>query len=166
MLQNTPRLALPLLSSGQAQKEVTHNEALLRADMFIQPVAEAVGASTPPTAPTVGQCWILSDSPTGLWTDHPLALACWTEAGWLFAAPFAGMTALDQSNGQIVQYKSGQWVSGEVNATLVKIGGVAVLGAQRPAISNPSGGSTIDSEARITIGSILTALRGHGLIAG
>jgi hypothetical protein len=166
MLENTPRLALPLLAAGQAQKEVTHNEALIRADMLIQPVVQASGINTPPTTPSPGQCWIIGESPNGVWSDQAACMACWTDAGWVFASPFAGMTALNLSNGQMIQYKSGQWVSGEVNAAQVKVSGVQVIGAQRPAISNPSGGSTLDSEARITIASILSALRDHGLIAG
>ncbi len=165
MLETTPRLALPLLTAGQAQKEVTHNEALICADMLIQPVVQAIGTGSPPTNPEPGQCWVIGESPTGAWTGHALCMVCWSEAGWLFASPFEGMSALNQSNGHIIRYQSGQWVSGDVNAAQVKIGGVQVIGAQRPAISNPSGGSTLDSEARITIASILTALREHGLIA-
>lgn len=33
----TPRLALPLLQPGQAQKEMYHNEALARLDLAVQP---------------------------------------------------------------------------------------------------------------------------------
>ena len=32
----TPRLSLPLLAAGQAQKHVTHNDALTRLDALIQ----------------------------------------------------------------------------------------------------------------------------------
>ncbi len=166
MLENTPRLAFPLLAAGQAQKEVTHNEALIRADMLIQPVVQAVGINTPPSSPSAGQCWIIGDSPSGVWADQAACMACWTDTGWVFALPIPGMTALDQSSDQVIQYKSGQWTSGEVNAAQVKINGVQVIGAQCPSIPNPSGGSTLDTEARITIVSILTALRDHGLIAG
>jgi hypothetical protein len=40
-----------------------------------------------------------------------------------------------------------------------------VVGNRQAAISAPSGGSTVDAEARTAIGSILAALRTHGLIA-
>jgi hypothetical protein len=46
----------------------------------------------------------------------------------------------------------------------VIVDGQQVVGSRASAISQPSGGSTIDSEARATIGQILTALRTHGLI--
>jgi len=47
----------------------------------------------------------------------------------------------------------------------IYINGVQVLDTQQSAISAPSGGGTVDAEARTAIGSILTALRNHGLIA-
>ena len=40
----TPRWALPLLAAGQAEKELTHNEALLLLDMAVQPSVVAVGS--------------------------------------------------------------------------------------------------------------------------
>ena len=47
---------------------------------------------------------------------------------------------------------------------VLSINGTQVLTVQQPSIGNPSGGATIDSQARTAIGSILTALRTHGLI--
>lgn len=45
------------------------------------------------------------------------------------------------------------------------VGGAQVLGAQQPAIPNPTGGVTVDAQSRTTISSILAALRAHGIIA-
>lgn len=45
-----------------------------------------------------------------------------------------------------------------------KVDGVQVVKEQQAAITNPTGGATIDSQARTAITSILTALRAHGLI--
>ena len=36
--ETTARLTLPFLQSGQAQKELTHNEALTLLDIAVQPV--------------------------------------------------------------------------------------------------------------------------------
>jgi uncharacterized ferritin-like protein (DUF455 family) len=45
------RLSLPYLLPAQAQKHVTHNEALARLDLLVQLVLEAVGVDTPPVGP-------------------------------------------------------------------------------------------------------------------
>jgi hypothetical protein len=51
------------------------------------------------------------------------------------------------------------------NTNGLYVGNNKVIGAQQSAISAPSGGGTQDAEARTAIGSILTAMRTHGLIA-
>lgn len=57
-------------------------------------------------------------------------------------------------------------VTGPVTTdTEYRVDGVKVVGAQSSAITDPTGGSTVDAEARTAIGSILSALRSHGLIA-
>jgi hypothetical protein len=52
-----------------------------------------------------------------------------------------------------------------VTAERVEVGGVQVLGVQGAAIASPSGGSTVDAEARSALGLMLAAMRQHGLIA-
>jgi hypothetical protein len=84
------RLSLPFLSSGQAQKEVTHNEALQRLDLLVQPVALSASVSTPPPSPDEGACWIVGPSPDGGWAGHAGDIAQWTAGGWRFAQPSAG----------------------------------------------------------------------------
>jgi hypothetical protein len=78
----SPRMALPLLVSGQAQKELTHNEALLLIDMALMPLVESAGLNAPPSAPQIGQCWIIGSSPTGAWSGAANHLAAWTAGGW------------------------------------------------------------------------------------
>lgn len=61
--ETSVRLGLPLLQTGQAQKEMTHNEALTLLDFAVQPVVEAVGVDTPPAAPAPGACWVVGPTP-------------------------------------------------------------------------------------------------------
>lgn len=49
--------------------------------------------------------------------------------------------------------------------TEYRVDGIKVVGSRGSAITDPTGGSTVDAQARTAIGQILTALRGHGLIA-
>lgn len=164
-IDTTARLALPLLAAGQAQKEVVHNEALLLADCLINPVAEAIGVNAPPTTPAEGRCWIVGTAPTGAWAGQAGALAGWTAGGWRFAAPFEGQHVWLREAGVWAVRGASNWSSGVVAAQLVEVGGQQVVGARRPAIAAPSGGPTVDSEARAALADILIALRTHGLIA-
>ncbi len=162
----TSRLALPLLQPGQAQKETTHNEALTLLDLAVQASVLAVGTNVPPASPANGSAWIVGAAPTGGWAGQARAIAGWTAAGWRFVAPREGMTAWSIADGQAARFVGGVWTLGVLAGSRVSIGGNDVVGGRRAAISDPSGGTVVDGQARAAIGAILGALRGHGLIAG
>ncbi len=159
------RLGLPLLQTGQAQKELSHNEALVLLDLAVQPAVEAVGTDTPPATPAEGQCWIVGPAPTGAWTGQAKALAGWTGGGWRYVAAREGMTAWSRADGAFARFEGSAWSVGSVRGTQLVLGGNVVVGARRPAIAAPGGGSVIDAEARSALGLVLAALRSHGLIA-
>ena len=161
----TDRLALPLLAAAQAQKEVTHNEALMLLDATVQPVVVAVAPATVPASPSIGQCWIVGTAATGAWAGQDAALAVWTSGGWRFVAPFAGMHVYSLADDAPVRRTSGGWATGALTGVALSVGGQQVVGARRAAIADPSSGTTVDAQARTAIGAILAALRGHGLIA-
>jgi Protein of unknown function (DUF2793) len=165
MPDTTPRIKFPYLSSGQAQKEVTHNEALLIADMLVQPVVEALGQTSVPPSPQLGQCWVVGAGAGGDWTGKVSALACWTDGGWRFFVPFEGMAVWSIADSMQAQWHGGGWIKGGMNALTYAVEGQVVVRGQRPAIATPTGGATTDNEARIAVNAILAALRGHGLIA-
>jgi len=63
---------------------------------------------------------------------------------------------------------SGIWESNkDINliGSVLKVGDTQVVGAQGATISDPSGGTTIDAEARTAINAIIDRLQAHGLIA-
>ncbi|MBO9712970.1 DUF2793 domain-containing protein [Sphingomonas sp.] len=160
---STDRLALPLLEPGQAQKEMFHNEALVRLDAAVQACAVAGGLDAPPADPAAGQCWIVGASPSGAWSGHAGALACWTLSGWRFVAAAEGMRAWIADPAGFALHSGGEWRFGEAHGRLI-VEGVQVVGPQAAAIGNPSGGSVVDAEARSTIAQILAAMREHGLV--
>jgi Protein of unknown function (DUF2793) len=161
----TDRLSLPLLSTAQAQKEMTHNEALALLDAVVQPVVVAVAPPSPPASPVPGQAWIVGAGASGLWAGHDHSLAVWTSGGWRFVAPFEGMTVWSLADGMTVRRAGAAWVAGALTGSTLTLAGAKVVGARGTAIANPVGGTTIDSEVRTAVLSILSALRTHGLIA-
>ncbi len=160
----TSRLGFALLSAGQSQKEVTHNEALLRADMLVQAVVEGLPQAAPPAAPAPGQCWLVDAQAQGDWTGHDLHMAQWTTGGWRFFAPFEGVSVWCRTPAGLLRHIGGNWTR-DLDATGLRIDGNRVVGTRQPAIQSPSGGQMMDLEARAVLSQILVALRAHGLIA-
>jgi hypothetical protein len=160
----TPRLALPFLSAGQAQKEFTHNEALQTLDMIVGGAVEDGPLVTPPASPAIGDAYIVDLTPTGDWAGHPASVAAYTSGGWRFVAPFDGISLYVKSQGLWANYRAGAWEMGLLRGSSVIIGGQQVVGSRAAAIASASGGATVDTEARATIDQILAAMRQHGLI--
>jgi hypothetical protein len=140
----TPRLAFPLLFSGQAQKEFFVNEALLRADLAVQCVVEGE-AQTPPPGPSAGQAWLVGDEPGGLFVGHASAIAGWTGDGWRFVEALDGFRVFDRQS-RCCRLYSGSW-------TLPSAAG------------EPVGGTTVDEQARAAIVALVATLTEAGVLA-
>ena len=140
----SPRYALPLLFSGQVQREHFVNEAHALVDALLHPAVEGT-ADAPPAGPDDGECWLVGDEPTGAWADHAGALASYLAGDWIFAAPRDGLEMLDRSTGQRIRYRGGWQRSGT------------------PA--EPSGGTTVDAEARAAIAELIEVLIVAGILA-
>ena len=141
----TSRFALPLLAVAQAQKEVTHNEALVRIDALIHAAVEAGPIAVPPSEPASGQCWIVGAAATGVWAGRDDSLALWTAGGWRFLPPREGMSVTRLTDRAQLRFIAGAW---------------AVPGA----IAAPAGGSTIDAEARSAIATLILHLAAQGIL--
>ncbi|MFZ5610167.1 MAG: DUF2793 domain-containing protein [Pseudomonadota bacterium] len=165
MSEATARWLLPLIATNQAQKEVTHNEALLLLDALIHPAVESRLSATPPATPPEGAVWIVATGGTGEWTGKDGELALWASGGWRFLAPREGATAWLKDEALPARFDGAQWQAGVLIGSEIRVGGVKVLAARQPAIANPTGGTTIDNEARSATTAILAALRNHGIIA-
>lgn len=141
----TPRFALPLLAVAQAQKEVTHNEALTLLDALIHAAVEAGPLAAPPANPAVGQCWIVDAAATGAWAGEGNAIAIWTAGGWRFAPPRPGVQATRLADGVRMRFDGSAWTA--------------------PAtIGTPAGGAIVDSEARSAIAALILNLTAQGLL--
>lgn len=160
----TDRLSLPLLAAGQAQKDIVHNEALLRLDMACQASIQSADLATPPASPAPGDCWIVGAAPTGPWTGRADAIAGWTLNGWRFVAPGAGWRAWVLDRAHMMRFDGASWVDEAVRSDGYFVAGMRVIAARQSPIAGPSGGATVDVEGRVAIEAILATLRAHGLI--
>lgn len=165
-MEMTPRLGLPLLIAGQVQKELFHNEALALIDLLIAGSVEDGILSAPPPSPVTGRCYrVAASGASGAFAGHDGQLAGYSSGGWRFVAPVEGMRLTERTSGLELAFRGGAWTSGSMRASEVVVGGLKVVGERGSAIADASGGSTIDTQARLAISQILAALRTHGLIA-
>ena len=112
MTELTPNLSLPLLLPSQAQKHITHNEALTVLDMLCQLTAKTEGTNTPPTSPEDGDVHLLGAAPTGDWDGQANTVAAYDGSGWRFVTPQTGWRAFVESYGGRLMYFDGtEWVA-------------------------------------------------------
>jgi hypothetical protein len=89
-MDSSPRLQLPLLLPNQAQKHVTHNEALRRLDALVQLAVADRDLTAPPASPEEGACWLVGAGASGDWAGHDDEIAAWQDGAWAFIAPATG----------------------------------------------------------------------------
>ena len=110
MPDNSPRLDLPYIQPSQAQKHITHNEAVARLDALSQLTVLAVGAETPPATPETGDIHALGNAPTGVWAGQENKLALWDGVAWQFITPREGWRAWDEGAGRLLVAVDGDWI--------------------------------------------------------
>jgi len=121
----TPRLALPFLAAGQAQKHVTHNDALMDLDALVQLRVAARGALSPPLAPAEGGIWLLGTAPLGDWAGQGGHLAERRDGGWVFHVPRAGWIAWVEDQQLLLIFDGSAWrgvLDGGAPALLTRFG--------------------------------------------
>lgn len=123
MSEISARLSLPYLLPAQAQKHVTHNEALERLDLLVQLSVQEFGAETPPDAPQEGQIWALGAEPSGAWAGQGGRLAGWSAGEWSFVVPAPGWIATQGSALRI--WDGAQWGPADLPA-LQNLGGMGI----------------------------------------
>ena len=110
MSQISPRLNLPYLQPAQAQKHVTHNEALRQLDLVVQLTVTSLNATNPPAVPTQGEVHALGANPTGDWNGQAGMLAAWLDNAWHFITPDTGWRAWDHAGGQLKVWDGADWI--------------------------------------------------------
>ncbi|WP_128255034.1 DUF2793 domain-containing protein [Falsirhodobacter deserti] len=102
-------LSLPLIQPAQAQKHVTHNDALRLLDMLVQTTVNSRNLSVPPDRPEPGDRFIIGPHPTGDWAGQEAAFALWDGTAWQFLPPQPGWKAFVRDEGQTTVFADGGW---------------------------------------------------------
>ncbi|HHS89142.1 MAG TPA: DUF2793 domain-containing protein [Rhodobacteraceae bacterium] len=128
----TPNLALPYIAAAQAQKHVTHNEALDRLDGLVQLSLKDRDLTAPPASPAEGDRYIVAAGATGAWAGWDGDLALFSVGAWLRLVPSEGWRVWVEDEGVLVVCAGGAWLTLKVVLNLLALG---------PAVEVASGAS-------------------------
>ncbi|MCK9917808.1 DUF2793 domain-containing protein [Microbacteriaceae bacterium K1510] len=135
-MTDTSNLGLPCIEGSQAQKHVTHNDALRLLDTLVQLAVIDRDLTAPPSAPTEGERYIVSAGATGPWTGHDDAIAAWQDGGWQFSMPRTGWLSYVIDESVLVVWNGSAWV--DVFAAICTLQNLTRLGVGTTADStNP-----------------------------
>lgn len=101
-MERSANLDLPFIMPSQAQKHVTHNEALLVLDALLHCAVEDRTRGEPPAAPAEGQRHIVAAGATAGWAGRDGEVAAFQDGAWAFHAPAAGMVAFVKEEGVLL----------------------------------------------------------------
>ncbi|QRG04843.1 DUF2793 domain-containing protein [Xanthobacter dioxanivorans] len=111
MPDQSANLALPYMAAAQAQKHVTHNEAIRRLDAFVQLVLESASATAPPASPPEGGRWFVPAGASGVFAGHAGRIAAHEAGVFDFLPVAAGFLAFIRDEGRLALFDGGAWVS-------------------------------------------------------
>lgn len=109
-METTPTIHLPLIMPSQAQKHVTHNEALLLLDGIVQLSVIDRHLASPPSSPAEGNRYIVAAGATGAWAGWDLDIALWSDGAWLRLEPIEGWLTWIQDEDLLVAWNGGGWM--------------------------------------------------------
>lgn len=110
MSDTTAHLALPFIMAAQAQKHVTHNEALRLLDGIVQLAVRNRDQTTPPASPAEGDRHIPASGAAGAWAGWDGSIAYWIDGAWMRILPAPGWLAWIDDEAQLVVWTGSSWL--------------------------------------------------------
>ncbi|MCL4766372.1 MAG: DUF2793 domain-containing protein [Hyphomicrobiaceae bacterium] len=107
----TPNLKLPYIAPAQAQKHVTHNEAIRALDALVHIAVEDRDLADPPSEPIDGARYIVAGAAAGGWSGRDAAVAAFQDGAWAFYAPREGWSAWVADEDLLVVWDGTAWVA-------------------------------------------------------
>lgn len=108
MSDMTVNLALPYILPSQAQKHVTHNEALQLIDAITQ-LTIAAETSAAPEDPPEGCCYLIASGAAGIWSGKDGRLAFRQDGAWIYILPRDGWRAYFAAAAEFRIFAAGVW---------------------------------------------------------
>ncbi|MHC5230967.1 DUF2793 domain-containing protein [Brucella sp. LJL56] len=108
-MDQTPNLKLPYILPSQAQKHVTHNEALRLLDAVVHLSVRSRFRAEAPETPLGGDRYLVAAAAAGAWVGKDGAIASFIDGGWLFVTPAIGWQAYVEDEAQLLVFDGALW---------------------------------------------------------
>ena len=108
-MNNTPNLMMPNIEAAQAQKHVTHNEALRVLDAMVQLSVNDRDLTVAPLSPAQGARYIVAASATGTWAGKDQQIAAWQDNAWSYYVPQEGWLAWVADEDKLLAWDGTVW---------------------------------------------------------
>jgi hypothetical protein len=108
-MSQTPNLLLPYILEAQAQKHVTHNEAIRALDALVQLIMTSQSLTAPPATPLEGERYIIANGATGVWAGKDNQIAAWQDGAWAYYIAQNGWRAWISDQALMVYFDGTDW---------------------------------------------------------
>jgi hypothetical protein len=175
MTDTTANLLLPFIQAAQAQKHITHNEALRLLDGLTQISVLNRNLAAPPGNPAEGARYIVASGATGLWAGWDGDVAFYAGGAWLRLPARTGWVVWVQDEARVVVRIGSVWTpleaamgllsqAASVNVAQGAMGGTTGMAVLEQALSELSG-SSVASSISIPQGSVVLGVSTRTLTA-
>jgi hypothetical protein len=117
-MADSPLLTLPYLAASQAQKHVTHNEALSMIDGLMHLAVVSRAITVPPPSPVDGDRYLVPADATGVWATQVGRVVLRVDGQWRYFTPREGWTLWVSDEDALLTYTGSAWVAGGVPSSL------------------------------------------------
>jgi hypothetical protein len=131
-MTDTVHLGLPTIEGAQAQKHVTHNDALGILDALVMLSVIDRDAAAPPGSPEDGDRYLVKAPGSGGFAGKDNQVAHYIGGGWSFHAPAKGWVCYVEDEATLVAWDGGSWQAagggGGGGGPLTELQNLALLG--------------------------------------
>jgi len=132
-MTNSPILSMPYIAPSQAQKHVTHNEALRLLDILVELSVDSRSVTSPPSTPIEGQCFVVATGALGDWSGQDGQIAVRENGIWVFITPKTGWIAMVTDVMELTTYTGSGWEPVKPNLTPNDLNNLAGVGVNTTA---------------------------------
>ncbi|CAN7557859.1 DUF2793 domain-containing protein [Phyllobacterium sp. LjRoot231] len=143
-MDQTSNLKLPYIAPSQAQKHVTHNEAIRALDALVQLSVTSRKLASAPLEPQEGDRYIVASGAAAPWAGKDNQIAAWQDGAWAFFQPQEGWYAWVTEEHSFVVFDQASWSEVKTGINPVALVGINTVADENNRLALKSPASLFD----------------------